>query len=240
MAVISTNRQNRTDNLTLPRLNDKFGNGNNEELKNKFEFLNKRADRLSVHLNEMEQTLSRQIDTTGARHVQTLIDLKDIQEQLQPLGDNYRSSILFDSRNGCPERFTQFPAKEDSTKSNCFWFSNFVGSWAEAYTYCRMMGSNLAMVNNRHLRRFVTNEVKKRRGKFYFLGGTDLPKEGAWRWFSAKKHFFHRMWKKREPNNAAGAEHCLAISRKKWVDIKCDRRINFICQINLSSADQGR
>lgn len=77
-----------------------------EELKKKVEFLNKRSDRLSVHLNEMEQTLSRQIDTTGARHVQTLIDLKDIQEKLQPLGDTYRSSILFDSRNGKIDQHT--------------------------------------------------------------------------------------------------------------------------------------
>ena len=69
-----------------------------------------------------------------------------------------------------------------------------------------------------------------------WMGGDDLLAEGDFVW-SDRTHlaFDNPVWKAGQPNNYGHIEHCLSIVARRFRlnDLKCSKRIPFICQIDM-------
>ncbi|KXJ22252.1 C-type lectin [Exaiptasia diaphana] len=74
-----------------------------------------------------------------------------------------------------------------------------------------------------------------RQGYYFWIGFNDRAKEGTFVWFDGTKSNYTN-WKKGEPNNNNGSEHCTMKSQgsKKWIDQKCYMRYPFACKVLCS------
>lgn len=65
-----------------------------------------------------------------------------------------------------------------------------------------------------------------------WLGYTDIQKEGDWVALSNRKKVKYINWRKGEPNNVDGNEHCgaYALDRPGWIDYKCTKKLQFVCK----------
>ena len=61
-----------------------------------------------------------------------------------------------------------------------------------------------------------------------WLGGSDNAYEGQWLWANGSP-MTYTNWYSGEPNNHGGNEECLHMRDGKWNDIKCSRKLDFIC-----------
>lgn len=72
-------------------------------------------------------------------------------------------------------------------------------------------------------------------GRFW-LDATDLLAEGDWIWSTLNEPILDTFshWAPNEPNNVNSVEHCLAVdftNNLQWNDEDCERKNNFICEI---------
>ncbi|GFN87184.1 C-type lectin [Plakobranchus ocellatus] len=96
-------------------------------------------------------------------------------------------------------------------------------------------GGHLAEIETKDQNDFVVNFVKSKNvdsANIYFLGGNDIEEEGVWRHYHSKKPISFLNWGEHEPNNSAGAEHCLElrVSNNKYNDKRCNSVAKFICE----------
>ena len=67
-----------------------------------------------------------------------------------------------------------------------------------------------------------------------YVGGTDVDREKTWKWTDGTKMTYKR-WRKDEPNNLNGREHCLIVGigdvGANWLDVTCTGKRNFVCKM---------
>jgi hypothetical protein len=67
----------------------------------------------------------------------------------------------------------------------------------------------------------------------YWTGGNDLETEGKWVWISHGCPIKFNGWKKNQPDNYKGIEHCAFMSLIRafqWVDTNCKKLSFYICE----------
>nr|AEQ16379.1 perlucin 5 [Haliotis diversicolor] len=135
----------------------------------------------------------------------------------------------------CPEGFLEHG-------SSCYWFSNILGSFAEARSYCQFLGSHLARITTKDEDDFIRSRAKEENGSpGYWVGATDLIKEGKFMWEGGSP-LNYTNWAPGEPNNESGSqknpEHCLMLAeffRYEWNDRQCSSGHKFICERKVST-----
>lgn len=65
-----------------------------------------------------------------------------------------------------------------------------------------------------------------------WLGFTDIQKEGHWIALSNRTKMTYSSWKRGEPNNAGGKEHCAVYTTEAlgWIDYNCTGKLQFVCK----------
>ncbi|XP_011485494.1 galactose-specific lectin nattectin isoform X1 [Oryzias latipes] len=106
-------------------------------------------------------------------------------------------------------------------------------TWAQAESFCRSIGANLASVRNRFENYKLLRLIKKKQGRFTptWIGGSDAQTNGVWFW-SDGSNYQYTNWCPNEPNNYHGRQHCLQMNfsyRRCWDDVECWERRPFIC-----------
>ncbi|XP_041347274.1 C-type lectin domain family 4 member C-like isoform X2 [Gigantopelta aegis] len=130
----------------------------------------------------------------------------------------------------CPKGFVR---NEDS----CFWFSPYATKWISARSYCKVLGGDLAVVDNQDTDNFLGGYLKRiaKKNACYYLGASDIAVENNWKWVDRKDHHMHYSnWAVGQPQSQHIHEHCLAVnesSRFKWHDIICSLKNYFICEV---------
>ncbi|XP_071115792.1 perlucin-like [Haliotis cracherodii] len=118
---------------------------------------------------------------------------------------------------------------------SCYWFSNIKGTFAEARSICRFLGSDLVTITSHTEDAFVRGYATQRgKAERYYLGATDLGLEGRWVW-TGNKPFTYTNWGPGQPTNYKNNEHCLEAYKGYgygWNDVNCDKKANFICQMS--------
>ncbi|XP_046344929.2 perlucin-like [Haliotis rufescens] len=93
--------------------------------------------------------------------------------------------------------------------NSCYWLSNIKGTFAEARSICRFLGSDLVAITSHTEDAFVRGYATQRgKAERYYLGGTDLGLEGRWIW-TGNKPFTYTNWEPGQPTNYKNNEHCL-------------------------------
>ena len=72
-----------------------------------------------------------------------------------------------------------------------------------------------------------------------WIGGNDRAREGTWAW-SDMSTFSYKSWANKEPNDLRG-EDCMHqgfISKPIWNDLKCDKKLPFVCKVIYFSGNR--
>lgn len=98
-------------------------------------------------------------------------------------------------------------------------------SWRDAQRYCRQKHIDLASVKTKEQNAEIKDQAK---GNTIWIG---LIREG-WMWSDGSEGSF-RNWDENNPDNAGGAQKCVAILKSlqhQWDDSVCDVSYPFFCQ----------
>ena len=99
-------------------------------------------------------------------------------------------------------------------------------SWVNASSHCVKEGGKLVEINSEEENEALVKEIKKNkfteRNMNFWIGLTDLRKEGDWRLASDDSKPSYLNWDEEEPNNGDDNEHCAKISDSyRWSELKC-------------------
>ncbi|XP_039489156.1 C-type lectin 37Da [Drosophila santomea] len=109
-------------------------------------------------------------------------------------------------------------------------------NWFDAFEACRQMNADLvAFEDLKELKLFHQYLVDKKVDMFFWTAGTDLAKDKKdyFAWFSTGQPVSTDLWRKGEPNNAGGNEHCIEYKSDEKMglnDRSCTSSIGYICK----------
>ncbi|MEQ2275125.1 hypothetical protein XENORESO_021066 [Xenotaenia resolanae] len=139
----------------------------------------------------------------------------------------------------CPAGWLRF-------KDKCFMFKGkkheIKANWSHARSWCKDQGGELAIIDNQYENDFVASYLKDLELPTW-IGLSDLLVENQYAWSDGFSPVLYTNWNEHEPNNAGGAEHCVALTHGthttgKWNDDACHKNHSFVCYRKKSSSIQ--
>ncbi|XP_036973174.1 macrophage mannose receptor 1 [Acanthopagrus latus] len=136
----------------------------------------------------------------------------------------------------CPEGWMRF-------RDKCFMFkgkkNDIKANWTFASSWCKDQGGALAIIDNQYENDFVSSYLKDLHRPTW-IGLSDILVENQYAWSDGVSSVKYTNWNENEPNNAGGAEHCVAISHNylvtgRWNDDSCHKDHSFVCSRKKSS-----
>ncbi|XP_071177831.1 perlucin-like [Mytilus edulis] len=119
-------------------------------------------------------------------------------------------------------------------KNTCFLFSTIQETWINAELHCRVLHAALLEIPDAETNEFVKGHLKSRddvTDTIYFIGATDITKEGNWEWNGSKTPLVFTDWGHGQPDHLNHTENCLALRHAsfQWHDYPCHDHHRFIC-----------
>uniref|UniRef100_A0A8D3CX63 C-type lectin domain-containing protein n=1 Tax=Scophthalmus maximus TaxID=52904 RepID=A0A8D3CX63_SCOMX len=130
-----------------------------------------------------------------------------------------------------------FPAGWLRFKDKCFMFKgkkdDVKANWSHARSWCKDQGGELAVIDDQYENDFVSSYLRDLELPTW-IGLSDLLSENQYAWSDGVSPVRYTNWNDKEPNNAGGAEHCVAMSHSplvsgKWNDDACHKDHSFVC-----------
>ncbi|TNN53349.1 BDNF/NT-3 growth factors receptor [Liparis tanakae] len=130
----------------------------------------------------------------------------------------------------CPADWLRF-------KNKCFMFkgkkNEIKANWTFARSWCKDRGGELAVIDDRSENDFVSSYLRDLELPAW-IGLSDLLQENQYAWSDGVSPVLFTNWAATEPNNAGGAEHCVAMAHGprasgKWNDDGCQKDQSFVC-----------
>ncbi|XP_053383498.1 perlucin-like [Mercenaria mercenaria] len=126
--------------------------------------------------------------------------------------------------------------------TSCYHFSHDTEPWMLAQMVCEGLGGHLPEIETALEDHFLSNEVKKLTGPYFWIGGSDLSVEGEWKWWTTKEALSYTNWLPSEPSNGAGNENCMSLKRISngtvgWNDYRCSVATYYICEKQAEQTD---
>ncbi|OWF48835.1 perlucin-like protein [Mizuhopecten yessoensis] len=123
-------------------------------------------------------------------------------------------------------------------EGSCYYLSHGVATWAEAGAVCKMLGSNLAMIETAAELTFLKSELRHIHQHDadkmqYWIDGADLEVENVWRWTQTEQIVSFTEWAPGEPN-AGENDNCMNLWGKsgfRYADNDCEEHYHYVCQI---------
>ncbi|XP_073319112.1 lactose-binding lectin l-2-like [Pagrus major] len=131
---------------------------------------------------------------------------------------------------GCPMFWYSF-------NSRCYKYVATPLTWADAELYCLSEGANLVSIHSLEEQDFVKSLIKNfdHTERPTWIGLSDIHKEGRWMWSDGSVVDFV-FWRKGEPNNHGGHEHCVQNNYGtdlEWNDGQCSDTISSVCASHI-------
>uniref|UniRef100_A0A665UE44 C-type lectin domain-containing protein n=1 Tax=Echeneis naucrates TaxID=173247 RepID=A0A665UE44_ECHNA len=122
------------------------------------------------------------------------------------------------------------------TMYQCFMFkgkkNDIKANWTYAQSWCKEQGGNLAIIDDRYENDFVSSYLRDLELPTW-IGLSDLLAENQYAWSDGVSPVLYTNWNDKEPNNAGGTEHCVAISHSPLVSGKWNDDGSAIRKTNL-------
>ena len=103
-------------------------------------------------------------------------------------------------------------------------------TWLSALITCAQNGGNLLSIvlpGDQDVMRYITGT---------WIGLSDIQGEGHFFWSDGSSLNFTN-WRRNQPNNAGGNQHCVVVRHDGfWDDVKCSRLLPFVCQKQFNSS----
>ncbi|XP_062585003.1 perlucin-like protein isoform X2 [Saccostrea cucullata] len=139
--------------------------------------------------------------------------------------------LRFGASARCPNHWIRY-------SNSCYLFvTRYHLEWIDAMTFCKAYGAILAEAKSSSVNNFLKHEARRltHNSGVFWIGGTDIFIERAWKWMGSNTRFYYSNWWRGEPNNYSGGEHCVQLHSSynyAWNDATCQDRNKFICQKN--------
>ncbi|XP_026210056.1 LOW QUALITY PROTEIN: macrophage mannose receptor 1 [Anabas testudineus] len=137
----------------------------------------------------------------------------------------------------CPEGWMRF-------KDKCYIFKgkkdDIMGNWDYARSWCKDQGGELAVIDDQYENDFVSSYLRDLQHSTW-IGLSDRNEENQYTWSDGVSPVLYTNWNDKEPNNADGAEDCVAMTHNhlvtgKWNDDACHKNHSFVCYRKKSSS----
>ncbi|XP_048745666.2 lymphocyte antigen 75-like [Ostrea edulis] len=173
------------------------------------------------------------IENCGALDTQGTINDEDCSEQ-------HSYVCQYTSNTGCIDGWTQ-------SNTSCYLFaSQFdVSSWKAASSACvnQQVSTNsptfLARIESRQELMTIGRllSTMSETSQMWWLGMTDIAKEGDWRWQNNQKVNQNVIIWAKEPDNLGGNQHCgLIYNNGRFGDESCDTLAYYVCKTPTTDA----
>ncbi|XP_017071967.1 uncharacterized protein LOC108108426 [Drosophila eugracilis] len=153
---------------------------------------------------------------------ETKIDrIEKLLEALQQKSENKSVSPLF-QRIGCKLIYIEHRGYQ---------------TWTSAEEHCRQMGGHLATIQNDYDFNAINSQLEE--SISYWLGVSDIAKEGEFVSIASGKRSPFFKWKAGQPNNLENNENCVDIYKGHMYDSNCDEEQSFICEAHGYGKNQS-
>ena len=117
--------------------------------------------------------------------------------------------------------------------SNCYLWSQKDQQkldWYDAEAFCKKEGGHLASVTSEATNEYIFEGKRERSLANIWLGGSDQPMEGVWKWSDGTPWKFE-LWNDKEPSKGGGQDCLIQLGYnvKGWKDYGCTYVNNFVC-----------
>ena len=105
-------------------------------------------------------------------------------------------------------------------------------SWSEARDFCQAKGMGLAIIDDAEQNQAVFSRALELDDNRWWLGASDLGKEGRWRSIRGKP-LTYLHWGERYPGNKQCGQDCLSFDdagEGTWADSHCEQNFPFVCR----------
>ncbi|XP_016093950.1 P-selectin-like [Sinocyclocheilus grahami] len=115
-----------------------------------------------------------------------------------------------------------------------YWTDNKTMSWNETRKWCQNHYTDIVMVHNENVTRFLKENVKNRTSPYYWIGMQKI--NGTWMWVANGQIMKYQNWATNEPNNNKSNENCVELytsktnNNGKWNDDNCQLAKYPLCQ----------
>ncbi|XP_024917706.1 macrophage mannose receptor 1 isoform X1 [Cynoglossus semilaevis] len=137
----------------------------------------------------------------------------------------------------CPAGWLRF-------RNKCFIFkgkkNDLKANWTYARSWCQEQGGELAVIDDQYENDFVASYLRDLELPTW-IGLSDLLNENQYTWSDGVSPVLYTNWNQNEPNNAGGAEDCVAMAHGplvtgKWNDDACHKEHSFVCYKGKSNS----
>lgn len=123
----------------------------------------------------------------------------------------------------------------DEVGGSCFRYVDTPRQWAAARVGCSMVvNGDLAALSTSEELSSVLSLFPVLAGGTTWLGGTDMPTEGVWRWTNGELFTYAlgvAPWNTGEPNDTGGTEECLELlGNGRFNDQTCSLFSSYLCE----------
>lgn len=129
--------------------------------------------------------------------------------------------------NGCPSTWRRF-------KEKCYYFSTDLVEFAEGNNLCKIMSSNMIIINNQEEQQWVSKQMSGI--NYYWIGLSDTEEHNVWRWVDGTIAQYTN-WKQGQPDNWKEerlTEDCAGLANSAlWNDFFCTDTNRVICEKNV-------
>lgn len=129
--------------------------------------------------------------------------------------------------NGCPSTWRRF-------KEKCYYFSTDLVEFAEGNNLCKIMSSNMIIINNQEEQQWVSKQMNGM--NYYWIGLSDTEEHNVWRWVDGTIAQYTN-WKQGQPDNWKEerlTEDCAGLADSAlWNDFFCTDTNRVICEKNV-------
>ncbi|NXI95310.1 CL17A protein, partial [Psophia crepitans] len=154
-----------------------------------------------------------------------LAELKEEQSRVSAL----LGAVLQETRNLSEILGTCCPTGWQQFAKSCYFFSVTTKPWSVAKDSCSEFDAHLVIVDSEQESTFLARHIAQ--NKVYWLGLTDMYKEGDWQWVDGRSLSLS-FWNSGEPNNVGPyGENCATIySNGHWNDVACSNAEAWVCE----------
>ncbi|XP_019906421.1 ladderlectin-like [Esox lucius] len=128
----------------------------------------------------------------------------------------------------CPSGWTKY-------NSHCYFYVSTKRTWSQAEQNCLSLEGNLVSILSAGENEAVKDLVFRATHSYpwTWIGGSDTNENRVWFWSDGAK-FDYSNWASGEPNNQAGAEHCIQTDYEGagyWNDLPCESQLPSVCKL---------
>ena len=129
---------------------------------------------------------------------------------------------------------------------HCYLWGGERKNWTAAEDFCHGEGGHLATVKTNATMEFVLEGLAKRNLDWAWIGGSDMEKEGVWKWTDCTP-WEAEFWAPGQPDNTNNNQDCLTqvhrsswnngVLNRMWDDLDCSEEIEFLCSKKICSSN---